>query len=533
MQKGAHWGCSDMIQLPPFLRPQKVVPFIAVALLVACVGLAVIKPTLQTPPYSPPPDDSVVVLKAHMKSGELYVLSSTWRLVGAGDTLRGSGRHYSATRVVIDSGMFTVPVDSIVVVETNARGAAYPFGLQMLAAWTILYGIVDVACLADPKSCFGSCPTFYVAESHDSTPRAEGFSASFARALEATDVDALREARPGASQVGITMRNEALETHVVRAVRLRAALRPPGGHVLATPDGRLYNVLAVAAPVACRASEGDCLSAVAAIDRRERLSVADSTDLAAKETVELVFPPSTGSLGVVIAARNSLLSTYVFYQTLAYMGGRAGEWFARLERAGRRHGAALALGIERALGGIEVDVSQGDGAWRTIGTFHETGPIAGDLQVLPFRAGRADEPVHLRLRLARGNWRLDYVGLAHLGPAATVATLEPARVEEGGRENSAALAALLDPDRTLVTGPGDVYHLFFDLPSGRGEYELFLESRGYYYEWMRKGWLKEENPAMVRLILTKPHRALRQLARQYKAREQVMEDLFWRSRFSR
>lgn len=503
----------------------------AVSLLLACVQ-ATIRPTLEAPEYVPPPDAKLVALKVHMKSGELSMLFRGWQVVDSGHALRGVGRRYSVTRLALDSGEIAVPVDSIALIEVDARQATHPFGADLLTLWTILYGVVDVACLADPKSCFGSCPTFYLDGTEDSVPRAEGFSASIARVLEATDVDALRQVRQGGSRVSVTMRNEALETHAVRWVRLLGVPRPPGGRVFATPDGRFYPALGVTSPGACRGPEGDCFDAVTALDGRERISLADSNDLATRETLEVVFPRAAGSLGVVVGARNTLLGTYLFYQTLAYMGGSAGEWLALLERSGRRT-AGRVLGIGRLLGGIDVDVAGGDGRWRPIGSYRETGPIAGDVQVFPFQGEHFAQPVRVRLRMTKGDWRLDYVALAQLGAPVAALGLEPVMVESHGRPDSAALASLRDPRRYLVTGPGDAYRIVFDLPATEHEYELFLETRGYYYEWIRSDWLREEDSAMVRLVLSRPAEALRRLARPYKAREALMERLFWRSRFGR
>ena len=62
--------------------------------------------------------------------------------------------------------------------------------------------------------------------------QAEGFSASIARSLESTDVDAMWTARPPSPTFDVLMTNEALETHVVDSVRVVAIQRPPGGRVL-------------------------------------------------------------------------------------------------------------------------------------------------------------------------------------------------------------------------------------------------------------------------------------------------------------
>jgi hypothetical protein len=423
-------------------------------------------------------------------------------------------------------------MDTIALLETSAVRTAYPGGLQGLAVMTTVFGSIAAICAADPKGCFGSCPTFYV-EGDADVPRAEGFSASIARSLEERDVDHLYRVRPAGRDFVLTMRNEALETHAVRSVRLLALPRPAGGRVFASPDGRFHPARQVLAPTECHAAEGDCLAAVGAVDHRERISLADGEDLAARETVDLVFPAVPGARGIVIGARQSLLSTFLLYQTMAYMGGQVGAWLAALERLPPTP-PSQAFGLSRALGGIDVEVSDDGREWRTIGTFDEAGPLSGDVQVFPMSASLETAPTRVRLRMAKGSWRLDYVALASLGPEVTPRVIEPRTVDRAAQRDDAALDALRR-ERHLVTVPGDAYRLTFALPedpAGQG-LELFLESRGYYYEWMRAEWLGEEDPAMVDMILTRPEDALRQLAPAYKQREGSMEESFWRSRFRR
>jgi hypothetical protein len=99
---------------------------------------------------------------------------------------------------------------------------------------------VTAFCIADPKACFGSCPTFYLEGAGGAPIHAEGFSSSVAPSLEARDVDALYRARPAANgAVTVTMKNEALETHVVRHVKLLAAARPTGGACAGDPGRRV------------------------------------------------------------------------------------------------------------------------------------------------------------------------------------------------------------------------------------------------------------------------------------------------------
>ena len=479
----------------------------ALALLCACIPDQLDRRVVQPQNWHQLPDRSdSPYLKAHMRDGRVYILSG-WLVDEPNALVRGSGELLGPDRKVIKRGNFDIPVADVALLESN-RVHTSPL-VAGLAIVTTISVAVTLACIANPKACFGSCPTFYA----DGQLVAEGFSDSVAPSLEATDVDALWRWQPTSRRVELRMTNEALETHVVRSVRLLAAPRPRDGRVGAAPDGSFRELRALTAPAACRAEEGDCTESLSALDGRERRSLADPHDLATRETIELDFtaPAGTGELGLVVGARQTLLSTYLFYQLLAYLGHEAGTYIAAFERAGPEL-RARAGGIGRVLGGIEVQLPDGAG-WRTVGETGETGPLATDVTVVPLGTAFARR---VRLRLTRGHWRLDQIALARLGATVTATPLDP-----------------LAPHPTpIVTLPGDAVTFQFELPDDPARLELFLESRGYYLEWMRAEWEREQDLSRAQMMLFDPARALRELAPEFKQREPTLEDLFWRSRFA-
>jgi hypothetical protein len=504
------------------------------SVLAAGCSIPISEPRLHDPAHPPstPPKEKSEPLKVHLANGELLLVRD-WRVTD-GHRLRGMGERFDARRAMVEgSRPVDVALADVALLETTASDNQTSVALGVFGTVAFVASTVTLYCTASPKSCFGSCPTFYVegpGGAEPERPHAEGFSESIARVLEARDVDALLVSRPAGADVTVTMRNEALETHSVRRVELLAARAPAGGRVLAAGDGRLYPATGMVAPLACRAAGGDCLTAVRASGGGDRASAADERDLATRETLELDLPATApGPSGVAIGARQTLLSTFLFYQTMAFTGRRAGEFLASVERGGPAAGRR-ALGMARVLGGIDVSLAEGDGAWRPVGSFDEAGPIAGDVRVVPFEAtGRG--PLRVRLTLARGHWRLDWVALARLGAPVEPVRLAPASVERRGRADAAARERLASGEGHLVTQPGDAYRLRFRLPEGDGRYELFLASEGYYYEWMREEWLSEEDPQMALLAVADPAAALRRLAPAYKAQEGRLEQQFWASRF--
>ena len=96
-----------------------------------------------------------------------------------------------------------------------------------------------------------------------------------------------------------------------------------------------------------------------------------------------------------------------------------------------------------------------------------------------------------------------------------------------------SIQLLTDPNAILTTLLGDTYTLIYRLPKDFDSYELFLESRGYYLEWIRKEWLADESPERVAMMLFNPERALRLLASEFKKVEADMEKIFWSSRYEK
>jgi hypothetical protein len=508
-------------------RARGAVTLLAALALAAC-GIATWNPTLRTTADMPAdPGERDAYLKVHMTSGELYVLDR-WTRPEAGQPLTGSGSRFGVDRNLEESGQFSVPVADIALLETNRREAVSEMSIGGLVVYSVLMGATTVACLADPKSCFGSCPTFY-AVGDEERPLAEGFSASFARALENDDVDDLGvRADPG--PFSLVMRNEALETHAVRHVRLRAVPASAVGPPIRTTHGGFVTATSVAAPLTCSSGEGDCLARVSALDDLEYAPRTDAEDLAAREEMILDFGPTSGEVGLVVTARNSFVTTYVFYQSLAYAGARAGELLAALER-GEPGAEERVLGMSRTLGDIEAFVSEDDRPWRSIGSFGEPGPIAADRQLI--RIGRVDTGnLRVRLRMAQGSWRIDELGLALLGEPIVPVELAVDSVTWTHPTGGDAASRLIDPDQYLVTVPGDEYRLWFTVP-GEAPHDLFLDTRGYYYEWMRDAWLAEESSTALALLMLQPELALKRMAPGFKEIEPEMERLFWASRFRR
>lgn len=463
-------------------------------------------------------------IKCHMKDGGLFVLSA-WKIDDINHSITGAGEYFGTDRSVESRLTFRVPMADVALYETNTISTSP--GVAAMAVVTGLSLAVSAACITNPKACFGSCPTFYAPDDKGgrSVLQAEGFSDAISPSLETHDIDALWRTTGHGGDFTLTMTNEAYETHTVKQADLLVVKRPKGGRVLATAE-QLWLASSVSPPLACHAEEGDCLKQLTAVDGIERLSLTDEHDLATRETIDLVFPPSTGRAAVVVGARQSLVTTFLLYQGLAYLGTTASTWLAMLERGdlGSRLGGRQ---LQSLVGGIEVQIER-DGVWTTVGEAYETGPLATDVHLIELPAGVTGE--HLRLLLPKGGWRIDSAALATLTGTATPVRIAPNAIHgtigkefAAGRQPATAFP--------IVTMPGDVYQLEYTLPPG-DDYEMFLDSRGFYLEWMREEWMREERPLSALRMFTNPAQMLKELAPAYKKLEPTAEAVFWRSRYA-
>ncbi len=522
--------CSAYAPRTPSGCTRSAVALVVVGTLLAGCGASDIpERQLVTPHSKYLLDPASPTLKAHMHDGDVYVLSR-WRVDESTSMVVGTGRLLDHNRVERESGSFEFDIESVALFETNVLQPSSAVG--SMSVLTGLSLAMTAYCIANPKACFGSCPTFYARGPDGFLLQAEGFSSSVAPSLEASDVDALSRAAPTSRMLEIRMTNEALETHVVRYADVLALSRPVGGGVVAATDGRFYEVLQAIQPVSCLGPEGDCIKPVAALDGLERISRADPTYLGAKEEIVLEFAGvPNGDLGLVISSRQSLMTTYLFYQALSYLGSSACDWIAELERGDEEMRQRFNAMVD-ALGGIEVLAETTPGEFVFVGEIRESGPLATDTSVVRFPRGAGGNR-RILLRMTKGLWRLDRVSLAVLGSAVEPLRLRPSEVLHNGALADVALDELTDPDRSLTTYPGDVYSLMYELPYEFGKYELFLETRGYYLEWMREEWLAEEDLARAVKMFLNTEQALRDLAPEFAAMEADMEKTFWSSRYVR
>lgn len=461
-----------------------------------------------------------VTLQGYYADGASVAFETGWKVEGDSNIIGLMCEYDSKGKLTKDFKKVDFHIEGIELWRTSRNlgpnERALFGGTWFLVAADVGLGII---CLNDPKTCFGSCPTFYQGESdHLFNSDAEGFTNAILPSLEHEDIDALPHImHPGEEQ--IVMKNEALETHNINEVKLLSVPQIAGTEVFHTPSDQFFRVQQ--GPALTAEHRGDTISEVLTRDGNEWFELANENDLAAKSALELSFDADPAkSYGLQVVYRQTLMSTFLFYGTLENMGGDYGRRMAIMNHSEHQKNWLLKGGIMQFLGPIEVLNSSN----KSLGAFEETGPIAHNSQLLPL--GKSDGEI--TLRLTQGLWRIDHIRIVEIieevepqiHAVQTVIKNDITRPEEAH--------LLTDPKEYLQSLPGEERSLKFEPLTAPSH--VFLASKGYYLEWSRTGWDYEGNPRALSKMLLQPRQYLRDEAAAFKVYESEMEPKFWASK---
>lgn len=478
---------------------------------------------LQTKPF----------LKAHLKNGDVCILNDSWKIDTTLNIVSGNGIQYDFNRRQTFQGSINISIDSVAIFETNAKilkpEEARIAALSLMAGLDV---VVGVFCLTNPKACFGSCPTFYINENDNfHFADAEGFSNAISPSMEYYDIDALNNHRITNNIFSITMKNEALETHCVKNVKILAFPLKDGERVFQSPTNDFYLCESNYSLSLAKADEGDITTLLKNQDRQERFSLSDANNLSSKEEVYLTFDnvKSTDNLGLILNFRQTMMTTYLFYSAMGYMGDNVSDMFAILESDEKMRNKFDATTKE--LGNIDIYAwNEQNNNWEYQNGFYETGPIAINRQCISLENIQSNSKIKIKLVLNKGLWRMDYVSLTNIKKQVTPIEIFPTTIYNKGKLDKIALGEINSPDKHLLSMPGSAYKFNFTLPNADADYELFLYSKGYYLEWMREHWIKDKDLLKLKQMVDNPTIYLREEAKNYKRYETTMEQEFWNSK---
>ncbi|MBN1449028.1 MAG: hypothetical protein JXA28_13945 [Bacteroidetes bacterium] len=476
--------------------------------------------------------------KLFFSDGSVILMPQGMQL--SGDTIIGIGQRHSLLGDTSRFRKYHIPLDSVAAITyyENNHNAGEVLGSAVFGYFGPLYSFLSVYCLICPKCCFGCCPTVYVCDGEEETLMAECFSYCISPFTQKADLDLLAREWDPEKPFRIRVANEALETHSINTLTLLAADHPRGSSVFPAPDGRILGVRDVRVPSSVRNSVGRDMTPM--IREKDDIGYRSGTNIFADRAEKakpdwLTFPiddaGGADSVTIMLRLRNTLLSTVLFYDiVLASQGMQALEWTQRM--AENRPYALLFTALYEQYSGIRC-LTGGNGDFEEAAHIGDIGPIAWtEIAVrVPLEKDRRE----IRLEFFPDNVAIDWIGWSVESLREDEMHITTVRPTEARDYRDVDISALLSRIRHhdedfLVHEPGDNIRLTYDIPDSRkGCTSLLLASSGYYYEWLRGGWIREHGAGRALNIFNRGE-ILAQLHHRWLETQDGLEKAFFNNR---
>jgi len=488
--------------------------------------------------------------KFYLADGTIVVFGRGFKVEG--DQIVGVGAAYPPTLSGLATGekkrdvlsAQKIPLTRVAAANTYIDSAesasdigSFIMGLSGLGLWG-----ASIYCLACPKCCFGSCPTVYDDSSGTSVFEAELFSYSVSKLLEAADIDVLDTPYPPNGDLRLRVTNEAMETHYINQLAVEVIEHSVGTSVCASPSLGILPVGLTVPPDAAVTVRGeDILGKLRASDESFFRSgdgpvKAVSTEAAfdSFDVVKKVAPTKRGAR-MTIRYRNTLLTTLLFYDiVLASQGLQALDWTARMNSD--RVYASQFLSVYKLFSGIRIR-EWNDDRWQPVAQLPDAGPLNWKTMAVDVPVPATGE-IRLRLQFFPDNFMIDAIGFDLDPPAVeTISRLgvAPSFIGDHALQPRPEFGSLIEKDdgAYLITEPGDSFILDYQLPTAPANRErersLAISSQGYYLEWIRGSWVRND-PTATPFQLSDMAQTIRRLAESWLRDRELLEREFFRAR---
>lgn len=456
------------------------------------------------------------------------------------DQIRGNGVRFYFKKEKKNADVTSFPLDSIVAITTYedynearliANGSLAIFGAAVVG--------ITAYCVACPKCCFGSCPTVYTYDNGKASLETELFSSSISRMLENEDLDLLKQKIPDDGIYKLKITNEALETHYINKFNLILAEHPSGTSVYPDINGKLTlfrNPVSVKS--AYNSAGEDVLNKISCEDTmiyRSGTELVNNLKYGPKSDwidITADVPDGKCNAKLLVRYRNTLLSTILFYDVLlGSQGIKAVQWIDRMNND-REYAEDFKM-IYDNFSGIQIEVFDDD-RWVPAGRFPDAGPITfkNIAAVIPV-SGKSE--LKLRLKFIPDNFIIDYAGIEFTnedGEKLTTEVLVPAELKKNNVNASDAQYTILENSdlNYLITNPGDSYSLIYKIDKRYDlQQSLLISSDGYYNEWLRGSWIKNDSTKQS-FDIYNIKKNLRMLAESWESGRVLIESEFFKSR---
>lgn len=439
---------------------------------------------------------------------KLFTLDNTIYLFLNGFTKSETSIFGEARTIKIDSKLpglrkIQIPLDSILAMITygETTSGTRLFGSFLLGITGPPLTFLGIYCILCPKCCFGSCPTIYTYDGQNYNLEAELFSECISRQLENSDIDLLRQNIID-DTLKLKITNEALETHYINKFEIFTAEHPLGTKVFPSINDKLILVSNLSSAISAENKEGIDITGLLTYDDNKyyRSGIEKVSELKKGivfDYIDIKLPSSpNNSTKLIMKYRNTLLSTTLFYDVVLGSQGVNGlNWTNRMNEDAVY--AAQFKMIYETFSGIKLSILK-NGVWKSISKFKDVGPLNWKYLSAEIPQSNHKEQ-SIRLEFIPDNFMIDYIGFDSTNLSddkIETRIVYPSQIIDGSGAivNEASEFMQSDDKSYLKTDPGDSYYLKYFIPSKENiEQTTFINSKGYYNEWVRGNWIRNEN----------------------------------------
>lgn len=451
--------------------------------------------------------DTIQPSEYYSSAAKVFLSNDNILIYPKGFTLENSflkGEHetfdYKGKIVKSDS---IVSLDNIIAITKyveNTSGGIYFADVLNTVFGTALTSLA-IYCLICPKCCFGSCPTVYATLNDEFVLQAELFSKCISRQLEANDLDKIDYKVQSDGNIKLKITNEALETHYINKLNLICVKHPAGTQLFQTNNDSLILVNSLTSFLQANSSNGNSINELVKYDdgkyfRSDENKIIELRKAPVKDFVEIKSNyPNKDKVKMLIKYRNTLLTTTLLYDVvIGSQGINALEWTKKMNED--KIYAMQFKTVYDMFSGIGIEYFHNN-SWIDLGKFEDAGPLNWKYAVAEIPVSK-DGELRVKLNFIPDNIMIDYIAFDTTENKYnfTIEKLSPTSITDYKNSNKDYLYELISSDDSqyLVTNQGDSYLINYKVSEPLDEeISLFIESKGYYYEWIRGNWIRERN----------------------------------------
>jgi hypothetical protein len=450
---------------------------------------------------------SIAPTKAYLKDASVILFPAGFNF--SDSFVSGSGQRFWLSGK--QSKMITqkMQIDSIIAMTYYEKEISATRGLASFSLG--IFGLAQTGlalyCLSCPKCCFGSCPTVYTFDGKQFQLETELFSYSISKLLEEEDLDLLTQKIPDSGLYKVRITNEALETHHLNKLSLLTINHPIGTAVYPSASNGFIVINDLSQPDEVINSSKKIVSDL--VTSADSLSYRSDLDMITKLKnglnydwlqVKMNTQQKSDSVTMVIRYRNTLLSTILFYDVvLASQGISAVEWTRKMNEDSIY--ASQFNFVYNNFSGISV-FNLTNNKWEKINSINDAGPIVWKYIATKIPVD-SEGNINIKLQFFPDNFLIDYIAfdVENNSPNAfLVNELYPTTIFQNSKNITNEIIPLIenDDDLYLITNPGESYLYLYDIPITENiEQTIFIKSKGYYTEWIRGSWVRNNNSEYI------------------------------------